>query len=449
MFALARELSSRGLQITCALPATSYASYCNNNASQITSNPFQVKSVGESADHDSSNDHFLLQKKLEEGLVHLMQLLQPRPTCLIADLMYCTWSQEVADRLGVRLFLFSVFSATAVLVSCYIPELLKEGILPFQPSMQDKVIDHFIPGLMEGFHLGDVPLDFLGRSAAELEAFNFLQHCKTCAGLIMCNTSYALDVEAEALDALIAHGLRIFPMAPMLHMAWTKNSSLLYREDDKCLSWLDRQPSGSVVYASFGGIISLTPEEIQELALGLETCGQPFLWVVRRKEGGSDVCMSDVLPQGFLERINDRGRIVSWAPQMAVLSHPSVGCFLFHGGTASLMEGLLTGVPMIGGFHKISEQNTVFKIMTDGWKVALPLRSKAHAALRSSIEAAIKEVMHVGEQGTEAAIDIRCRIKHLKAALTKAAGPSGVSRRYLDQFVDIFCSPAKQEISST
>ncbi|MCO5559467.1 hypothetical protein L7F22_013067 [Adiantum nelumboides] len=154
-------------------------------------------------------------------------------------------------------------------------------------------------------------------------------------------------------------------------MDWRNNSTLLYREDDRCMSWLDRQPQGSVVYASFGSIIPLTKEEVQELALGLEACGQPFLWVIRLMEGASDV-VSMLLP-GFLERIKDKGLIVSWAPQMAILSHASVGCFLFHCGTSSLLEAIWTGVPMIGGFYKIAEQNTVFRMMTEVWRVAVPL----------------------------------------------------------------------------
>ncbi|MCO5605601.1 hypothetical protein L7F22_059784 [Adiantum nelumboides] len=301
MFALARAVGGRGMQVTCALPATAYASYISNNTKlpSTQEQAFRIEPVGEPPQH-SSND-ILLQKKLEEGLTQLMCRLHPPPSSLIADLVYFSWSEEFAGRFGLPLFVFCPFVATTMLVACHLSQFLQKGLLPFQP---DEVID-FIPGLMTGFRLGDLPVDFLGRTSEELETFRFLEHCKASAGLVMCNTSYSLKVEVEAIDALVALGLRIFPVAPILLMDWQNNSTLLYRKDDRCMSWLDRQPQGSVVYASFGSIIPLTKEEVQELAMGLEACGQPFLWVIWLIDGASDVV--SMLPPGFLERIKDKG----------------------------------------------------------------------------------------------------------------------------------------------
>ncbi|MCO5609651.1 hypothetical protein L7F22_063881 [Adiantum nelumboides] len=226
-------------------------------------------------------------------------------------------------------------------------------------------------------------------------------------------------------------------------MDWWNNSTVLYREDDRCMSWLDRQLQGSVVYVSFGSIIPLTKEEVQELALGLEACGQPFLWVIRRIESAFDVV--SMLPPDFLECIKDKGLIVSWAPQRAVLSHAFVGCFLFHCGTNSLLEAICTGVPMIGGFYKVSDQNTVCRMMTNMWRVAVPLiQSQTHSPLRSSIEAAIKEVLY-GERVGGAGM--RQQIAQLRDALKEVVGPSGISQHYLDQLVDVLLSPPKETVS--
>ncbi|KAH0709972.1 hypothetical protein KY284_011399 [Solanum tuberosum] len=46
------------------------------------------------------------------------------------------------------------------------------------------------------------------------------------------------------------------------------------------------------------------------------------------------------LQKGNLERISKQGKIVSWAPQMDVLQHEGVGCYLTHCGWNSTMEAI-------------------------------------------------------------------------------------------------------------
>lgn len=122
-----------------------------------------------------------------------------------------------------------------------------------------------------------------------------------------------------------------------------------------------------------------------------------------------------------------------WAPQTAVLSHPSVGCFLSLWIWLNL-EALWTGVLMLGGFYKISDQNTNFKLIRDGWGVAMPLVRGDHGAdgkaqpLRHSIEEGIKELMH-GRGGART----KQNCAKLKAALREAVAPGGSSQRSRDQ----------------
>ncbi|OVA18490.1 UDP-glucuronosyl/UDP-glucosyltransferase [Macleaya cordata] len=54
----------------------------------------------------------------------------------------------------------------------------------------------------------------------------------------------------------------------------------------KCLEWLDRQPLNSVLYVSFGTTTTLSDEEINELAIGLEYSEQKFIWVLREADRG-------------------------------------------------------------------------------------------------------------------------------------------------------------------
>ncbi|XP_031114750.1 UDP-glycosyltransferase 91A1-like [Ipomoea triloba] len=117
-------------------------------------------------------------------------------------------------------------------------------------------------------------------------------------------------------------------------------------EDDKKAAWLeikewlDKQEKGSVVYIAFGSETKPNQEEAVEIALGLELSKLPFFWVYRKQRGLADEEVTK-LPEGFEERTRGRGVIcTSWAPQLNILSHDSVGGFLTHSGWSSVVEAL-------------------------------------------------------------------------------------------------------------
>ncbi|KAB1199471.1 UDP-glycosyltransferase 72B3 [Morella rubra] len=57
-------------------------------------------------------------------------------------------------------------------------------------------------------------------------------------------------------------------------------------DESGCISWLENQPSGSVLFVSFGSGGTLSFDQLTELALGLELSGQRFMWVVRSPNNG-------------------------------------------------------------------------------------------------------------------------------------------------------------------
>ncbi|CAN6338773.1 unnamed protein product [Urochloa humidicola] len=126
----------------------------------------------------------------------------------------------------------------------------------------------------------------------------------------------------------------------------------------ECLRWMDEQPDRSVVFLCFGSMGAFPRSQIAEIAAGLESSGERFLWVVRGRRGGgggaepvmdpSDDPLEDLLPAGFMERTEGRGlAVASWAPQVEVLRHRAAGAFVTHCGWNSTLEGVAAGIPML------------------------------------------------------------------------------------------------------
>lgn len=55
---------------------------------------------------------------------------------------------------------------------------------------------------------------------------------------------------------------------------------------DEYLKWLETKPRESVAYVSFGSMVALAAEQMEEIALGLKCSNRHFIWVVRESEIG-------------------------------------------------------------------------------------------------------------------------------------------------------------------
>ncbi|XP_009609569.2 UDP-glucosyltransferase 29-like [Nicotiana tomentosiformis] len=118
-------------------------------------------------------------------------------------------------------------------------------------------------------------------------------------------------------------------------------------EHEEIMQWLDKKEKSSTVFVSFGSEYFLSNEEILAVAQGLELSKVNFIWVIRFPQG-ERISIADAVPEVFLERVGDRGKILEeWAPQANILQHPSTGGFVSHCGWSSFMESMKFGVPII------------------------------------------------------------------------------------------------------
>ncbi|KAF2294621.1 hypothetical protein GH714_013819 [Hevea brasiliensis] len=136
---------------------------------------------------------------------------------------------------------------------------------------------------------------------------------------------------------------------------------------DDCIEWLNSKPPSSAVYVSFGSVVSLRQDQLNEIAYGLLNSGVSFLWVFRPPPKDS-VFEPVEIPDGLLEKTRDKGKIVQWSPQERVLAHPSVACFMTHCGWNSTMEALSSGMPVVA-FPQWGDQVTDAKFLVDVFKL--------------------------------------------------------------------------------
>lgn len=213
-------------------------------------------------------------------------------------------------------------------------------------------------------------------------------------------------------------------------------------EEADCLRWLDRQPPGSVMYVSFGSGGTLPKAQLAELALGLEMSGQRFLWVVRSPSDGeenneafftvqSKADPFGFLPNGFVDRTREVGVLVpSWAPQAAVLRHPSTGGFLSHCGWNSTLESVVAGVAMVA-WPLFAEQRQNAVMLAEGAGIALRAKAgEGGLVLREEVARVAREMIE-GEEGKAA----RRRVAELREQALNNLEVGGAAYEALDEVV--------------
>lgn len=240
------------------------------------------------------------------------------------------------------------------------------------------------------------------------------------ADQILCNSFHELDPSAMKLIPKI---LPIGPFSTTNHFETFAGN--LWPEDSTCLTWLDKQTPGSVIYVALGSTTMLSPHQVGELALGLELTALPFLWVVRSNMTDGSTAE---FPKGFMERVADRAKLVQWAPQEKVLAHPSVACFVSHCGWNSTMEGLTMGVPFLC-WPYFADQFHNRTYICDVWKIGLGFEKDENGIItRNELSSKINTLLSSHE--------IKANSFQLKGVARKSVAEGGSSFKNFEGFID-------------
>ncbi|XP_022863751.1 UDP-glycosyltransferase 86A1-like [Olea europaea var. sylvestris] len=343
---------------------------------------------------------------------------------LIADTFY-SWPAAIAEKYSLVNVSLWTEPAIVFAIDYHLDLLRQNGHLPWNGDLVHQI--DYIPGvqpiskrdLMSYLQDDDVTTTLL-----KIVIKGFEQVKK--ADFILCNTIH--ELESGSLSTLNL-GKPTYAIGPInFDTTFTKISvaKSIWPESD-CTQWLNSKPPGSVLYISFGSIAQSNKQDIGEIANALLLTGVNFIWILRPDIAGPDE--TDILPDGFNNRVKGRGLILSWCNQNIVLSHESVGGFITHCGWNSVLESIWYGVPMIC-YPFIADQPTNRKLVVSDWKIGINLCDGEQLTMK---EVAQKINLLMSGKTSD---DLKQEMKKVSKIMHSALDMDGSSQRNFVQFLE-------------
>nr|BAF99686.1 UDP-glucose:hydroxycinnamate 1-O-glucosyltransferase [Lobelia erinus]BAF99687.1 UDP-glucose:hydroxycinnamate 1-O-glucosyltransferase [Lobelia erinus] len=352
-----------------------------------------------------------------------------RPVACLINNPFIPWISELAEEFNIPSAVLWVQSCASF--SAYYH--YHHGLVPF-PTENEPERDVQLPNMpllkydeIPGFLLPSSPYGFLRRA--------ILGQFKLLSKPICILVESFQELENDCINYLSTL-CPIKPIGPLFSNPSVRNGSSIrgdFMKVEDCIDWLNTRADSSVVYVSFGSIVYVKQEQITEIARGLADSGLSFLWAF--KQPGIDMGLTPPsLPDGFLEEVKGRGKVVEWCSQEAVLSHPAVSCFMSHCGWNSTMEALSSGVP-VAAFPIWGDQVTDAKFLVDEFKVGIRMcRGEADINKKVVTREEIARCLLAATSGPKAEELKRNALKWKKAA-ADSVGAGGSSDRNLEEFV--------------
>jgi len=388
--------------------------------------------------------------------------------CVILHDFLTTWAQDAADKLGIQKHLLFVSPVSALAIALQSERLYKEGRVPVTPENENTLITD-IPG-MPPLKPTELPSQFVYKQMHSWFMYHDHRNCK--ADVLLVNSFYELEKQAidgirnEVIGTPGVESKYLFDIGPLLPESDILAKSIeVVEETDPCILWLNKQKPTSVLYICFGSQTALTRTQLYELALGIEACGVPFLWIMKLPDawGPQDtskgpISMTEYLPPGFEERTKERGMIYTgWAYQKRILGHAATGGFLTHCGWNSILESVIAGVPMLT-WPVWADQCLNNRYLVDTWKFALELERQpidtsldvksfhgfyTRRVKQEDVTQKAKRLMVEDEGKT-----LRKNIMDMRMKLRSAVAPGGTSLRSFDDYIALLRSKDVAKASS-
>uniref|UniRef100_A0A0D9VYW0 Glycosyltransferase n=1 Tax=Leersia perrieri TaxID=77586 RepID=A0A0D9VYW0_9ORYZ len=386
-----------------------------------------VECLGVAASHDAWRVYRAvdLSQPIHESL-----LLEHRPDAIVADVPFW-WATDVAAELGVPRLTFNPVGA--------FPQLAMNNLVTVRSEIgrgggEPEVPVPGMPGKEIAIPPSELP-DFLLREDEHLAlSWDRIKASQLAGFGVVVNTFVDLEKpychELSRVDARRAYfvGPVGMPSNAALHRGGDGNVD--------CLRWLSTKPPRSVVYVCFGSWAYFSPHQVRELALGLEASNHPFLWVIRTEDSGGRWA-----PEGWEQRVAGRGMVVrGWAPQLAVLAHPSVGAFVTHCGWNSVLEAASAGVPVLTWplvFEQFINERLVTEVVAFGMRVwdggkRSVREGESETVPAEAIARAVARIMESGGDGERA----RATAEQLAERARAAVGVGGSSWSDIRRLID-------------
>ncbi|XP_059447552.1 mogroside IE synthase-like [Corylus avellana] len=411
-----KRLTSKGLRVTVITTTSISKSMQESSLNFVTISDGSKQGDKETMYEELERFKLFVSESLAE-LIERQKSSKHPPKLLVYD-SAMPWALNVARQLGVDGAPFFTQSCAVNVIYHH----AHHGVFLQRPSVS-------LP-YMPSLGVNDVP-SFLNDTGSSLPlkiALNQFSNIHE-ANWIFCNTFDKLEHEVVNWMASQWPVKTIGPTIPSIYLDKRLEDDKEYGLNlfkpnvDTCMKWLDTKEIGSVIYASFGSLTTLGEEHMEELALGLKNSSCSFLWVVRESE-------EKKLPDNFIEETTERGLFVTWCPQLDVLAHKAIGCFMTHCGWNSTLEALSLGVPMVA-MPQWTDQPTNAKFIADVWKVGIRVKlNEKGIATREEIEMCIREVME-GERGKE----MKKNSLRWKELAIEAVDKGGSSDKNIEVFV--------------